>query len=199
MRAKQLACVAGVLGAGVLAAWPFRQHALPPPAMPASVPLDLTLRQADVTLAGSPPGDDSPAVGLDRVDRGLADRNGNLKPVQPAAFSVARPNLEDLGPPPELPLDFSPSALAPPPAAFVPRPRRPPGWSDKQLQPRSYTLRDGDTLEDVAERFLGSPTRAAEIFESNRALLAAPDLLPVGVTITIPPRHQAGDLEPADS
>lgn len=192
MRVKQLACVAGVLSAGVLAAWPFRQHALPPPPMPASVPLDLTLRQADVTLAGSPPGDDSPAIGLD-----LADRNGNLKPIQPAAFSVARPNLEDLGPPPELPLDFSPIAAAAPPASFVPSPRRPPGWTDKQTQPRSYTLRDRDTLEDLAERFLGSRSRADEIFEANRAELTAPDLLPVGVKIMIPPRLRADNLEPA--
>ena len=191
MRAKQLACVAGVLGAGVLAAWPFRQHALPAPSPPASVPLDLTLRQAEVTLAGSPPGDDSPATGLD-----LADRHGNLKPVQPAAYSVARPNLEDLGPPPELPINFAPAALGAPPADFVPRPRGP-SWSSKQMQPRSYTLRDGDTLEELSERWLGTRTRAGEIFEANRALLTAPDLLPVGVTIVIPPRLSADDLEPA--
>ena len=194
MRVKQLACVAGVLGAGVLAAWPFRQHALPVPPTPASVPLDLTLRQADVTLAGSPPGDDSPAVGLD-----LADREGNLKPVQPAAFSVARPSLEDLGPPPEMPISFSPARLDAPPGEFVPRNTPRPDWSEKQMQPRSYTLRDGDTLEDLADRFLGTQSRASEIFEANRAVLSAPDLLPVGIAIVIPPRVRVGDLEAAES
>ena len=192
MRAKQLACVAGVLGAGVLAAWPFRQHALPAPSLPASVPLDLSLRRADVTLAGSPPGDDSPAVGLD-----LADRQGNLKPIQPAAFSVSRPSLEELGPPPEMPITFSPAQLDVPPDEFVPRPKPRFGWSEQQRKPRSYTLRDGDTLEDLAERFLGTQGRAGEIFEANRAVLSAPDLLPVGVAIVIPPRAQAGDLEAA--
>ena len=193
MRAKQLACVAGVLGAGVLAAWPYRQHALPSPSPRASVPLDLTLRQADVALAGSPPGDDSPAPGLD-----LTDPSGHQKPIQPAAFSVSRPNLEDLGPPPDMPITFSPAALGAPPAEFVPRPRPPQGWPDKQLLPRSYRLRDGDTLEDLAERFLGTRTRAVEIFEANRALLSTPDLLPIGTTITIPPRVSADDLEPAE-
>jgi nucleoid-associated protein YgaU len=194
MRAKQLACVAGVLGAGVLAAWPFRQHAFPTPTPPASVPLDLTLRQADVTLAGSPAGDGSPAVGLD-----LADREGNLKPIQPAAFSISRPSLEDLGPPPEMPIAFAPAQLATPPGEFVPRAKPRPGWSAKQMQPRTYTLRDGDTLESLAERFLGIPSRAGEIFEANRAVLSAPDLLPVGVAIVIPPRVGGGDLEAADS
>jgi nucleoid-associated protein YgaU len=193
MRAKQLACVAGVLGAGVLAAWPFRQHALPAPSLPASVPLDLSLRRADVTLAGSPPGDDSPAIGLD-----LADRDGNLKPIQPAAFSVARPSLEDLGPPPEMPISFAPAQLDAPPAEFVPRPKPRSGWSERQLQPRSYTLRDGDTLEELAERFLGTQGRAGDIYEANRAVLTAPDLLPVGVAIVIPPRVRVGDLEPAE-
>ena len=185
--------MAGVLGAGLLAAWPFRQHAIPPPALPASVPLDLTLRQADTTLPVGPPGDQSPAVGLD-----LADRNGHLKPVQPAAFSVSRPNLEELGPPPELPITFSPATQGVAPGEFVPRARTAPGWSDKQMQPRSYTLRDGDTLEDLSQRFLGTTTRAGEIFEANRAVLSAPDLLPVGVTIVIPPKIRVSDLEPAD-
>jgi nucleoid-associated protein YgaU len=193
MRAKQLACVAGVLGAGVLAAWPFRQHALPAPALPASVPLDLTLRHADVTLAGSPPGDDSPAIGLD-----LADRQGNLKPIQPAAFSVARPSLEELGPPPEMPITFARAQLDAPPGEFVPRTATRGGWSDKQMRPRTYTLRDGDTLEDLAERFLGTQARAREIFEANRAVLTAPDLLPVGIAIVIPPRDGFGDLEAAE-
>lgn len=69
------------------------------------------------------------------------------------------------------------------------RPSKPPG------KPRPYRLRDGDTLEKIAERFLGSRERAGEIFEANRDALARPDLLPVGVTIVVPPREQAGDLE----
>ena len=90
MRAKQFACVAGVLGAGVLAAWPFRQYALPPPAVPASAPLDLTLRQADVTLAGSPPGDDSPAFGLDLTDQARLEEVRARHPLDEANGALDR-------------------------------------------------------------------------------------------------------------
>lgn len=193
MRARLLACVAGVLAAGVALAWPYRQDAVHSDPIAANVPLDLTLRRQDVTLQASPPGEDSPAVGLD-----LADRDGNLKPVQPAAFSISRPSLEDLGPPPEMPPIFSPSHSAVP-GVFVPRkPSDSNDWMDKQTRPRQYKLRDGDTLEGLAERWLGTRDRAAEIYEANRDRLAAPDLLPVGLTITIPPRLRLDGLEPAE-
>lgn len=199
MRASQLACVAGVLGAGVLAAWPFRQYATHSAPPPAAMPLDLTLRQPDVTLQPSPPGDDSPAVGLD-----LVDERGESVSIQPAVFSRAapaasrtgRPNLEDLGPPPELPIVFSPANALPPPAAFVPQTGSSPRWSARQSRPKQYKLRDGDTLEDLAQRHLGTRTRAEEIYAANRDVLASPDLLPVGLTIVIPPKQRADDLEP---
>jgi nucleoid-associated protein YgaU len=53
-------------------------------------------------------------------------------------------------------------------------------------QPRSYRLRDGDTLPWLAERYLGSRERAGELFTANQDVLTHPDLLPVGTTIKIP-------------
>jgi nucleoid-associated protein YgaU len=191
MRARLLLGVAAVLALGATLAWPYRQD--PPSSAPPAdeLALDLTLRRQDVTLQSGPAGEDSPAVGLD-----LADLAGNLKPVQPAAFSISRPSLEDLGPPPELPLAFSP-AKATAPGVFVPRPRTQDDWLQKQSRPRQYKLRDGDTLEALAEHWLGSRDRAGEIFEANRDSLKSPDLLPVGLTITIPPRLSPDELEPA--
>jgi nucleoid-associated protein YgaU len=52
---------------------------------------------------------------------------------------------------------------------------------------RTHRLADGDTLSDLAERYLGSRDRFAEIYEANRDRLTAPDLLPLGVELTIPP------------
>lgn len=49
-----------------------------------------------------------------------------------------------------------------------------------------YVVRYGDTLSQIAERFLGSPARFQEIFEINRDRLAAPDRLKVGKAIRIP-------------
>jgi nucleoid-associated protein YgaU len=60
-------------------------------------------------------------------------------------------------------------------------------------------LRDGDTLPELAQRFLGSTSRAPEIYDANRDLLSSPDLLPVGLSIVIPPRERFEDLEPAGS
>jgi hypothetical protein len=60
---------------------------------------------------------------------------------------------------------------------------------------RSHKIVDGDTLASLAERFLGSASRAGEIFERNRDVLLDPNLLPIGVELKIPPRNN----RPAES
>ena len=49
-----------------------------------------------------------------------------------------------------------------------------------------YTVRYGDTLSDIADRLLGSPSRYQEIYEVNRDRMASPDRLKVGAAIRIP-------------
>jgi hypothetical protein len=44
---------------------------------------------------------------------------------------------------------------------------------------------DGDSLETLAERYLGTAQRADQIYQANRVRLAAPDLLPIGTELTI--------------
>jgi hypothetical protein len=65
---------------------------------------------------------------------------------------------------------------------------------------RTHTIVDGDTLPKLAERYLGSADRSWEIFEANRDKLPAPDLLPIGVELEIPPSvtrpHTGGELVP---
>lgn len=51
---------------------------------------------------------------------------------------------------------------------------------------RTYRLRDGDTLRELASRFLGDPNRAGEIHQMNRAVIQHPEVLPLGVEIKIP-------------
>ena len=53
---------------------------------------------------------------------------------------------------------------------------------------RTHLLRDGDTLERIAERYLGSPQRSGEIFEANRDVLTDPRILPLGVRLRLPLR-----------
>lgn len=51
--------------------------------------------------------------------------------------------------------------------------------------PIRHTIVDGDTLPDLAERYLGNRRRADEIFEQNRGVLSSPDVLPLRVEIVI--------------
>jgi nucleoid-associated protein YgaU len=66
--------------------------------------------------------------------------------------------------------------------------------------PRRHTVRDGDTLGDLAERYYGDARRYREIFDANRATLSNPEMLPIGATLTIPaydPRFVPPPAEPA--
>jgi nucleoid-associated protein YgaU len=54
--------------------------------------------------------------------------------------------------------------------------------------PQTHKIVDGDTLEDLAARYLGSALRSAEIFQANRDLLSDPRLLPIGAELKIPGR-----------
>lgn len=52
-------------------------------------------------------------------------------------------------------------------------------------QPVQHVIVDGDTLPQLAERYLGDASLAEEIFAQNRDQLASPELLPLGVTLVI--------------
>lgn len=72
-------------------------------------------------------------------------------------------------------------------------------WMTENQQPfprppkklRRHAIQDGDSLERLAERYLGEKSRANEIYALNRELLTSPDLLPLGRVIMIPPRDPA--------
>jgi nucleoid-associated protein YgaU len=63
---------------------------------------------------------------------------------------------------------------------------------------KRHVLRDGDTLSALAQRYLGSASRANEIYEFNRQILKDPDLLPIGKTIQIPSGGDVSFREPKD-
>jgi len=62
-----------------------------------------------------------------------------------------------------------------------------PASAQREQPVRRHKIVDGDTLRGLAERYLGSPDRALEIYEANRDLLPSPELLPIGVELKIPP------------
>ena len=56
---------------------------------------------------------------------------------------------------------------------------------------RQHRVRDGDSLESIAEKYLGDPLLADVIYQANRGQLDSPQLLPIGAKLTIPARNQA--------
>ena len=182
----------GVVLLGLCAAWPYRQPPPPPdlkPAPPAQ-PLQFTIRRPDVPLELAPRIEVSPAQGL-YSPTSLHDAS----PPPPAPLSAAQTYaLESLAPPPTLPVSFQPAAPPSHPNEWRPDATARPAAQPRP--PRPYRLRDGDTLEKIADRLLGDRERAAEIFAANRHVLAQPDLLPVGVTIMVPSRDGPTTLEP---
>ncbi len=51
---------------------------------------------------------------------------------------------------------------------------------------RTYRIRPGDTLSEIAWRELGSSRRFHELYEANRDRLSHPDNLPIGMELRIP-------------
>lgn len=62
----------------------------------------------------------------------------------------------------------------------------------------THIVTDGDTLPRLAERYLGDPSRASELFALNEDRLDSPDLLPIGVVLRVPdePLAQQATLTP---
>ncbi|MFO0791278.1 MAG: LysM peptidoglycan-binding domain-containing protein [Pirellulales bacterium] len=66
----------------------------------------------------------------------------------------------------------------------------PPPWptANEEESPRTHIVEDGDSLEMLANQYLGDPLRSKEIFEFNRHVLSDPNLLPIGAELRIPDR-----------
>lgn len=54
---------------------------------------------------------------------------------------------------------------------------------------REHKIEDGDTLEQMAARYLGDPARANEIYELNQNILTSKEELPIGLILRIPSRE----------
>ncbi len=106
------------------------------------------------------------------------------------ALAAAYRSTVDVPPPPLLDAD------TPPPLAV--------GWSANdaanQAGPRAapsqavgatYVVRDGDDLTGIATRLFGHPAAASAIWSLNRDRLTNPDLLPIGMTLRMPPTAAA--------
>jgi len=148
----------------------------------------------------SPQGVSSPADPL-HIRRGVEDRNaGNSSAATPErasggktaprgleAVSVLKPIDDRFAPPAWQDGSFRTEGRAAPGGRPSPYAVLPSAAFDAPT-PRTHRIVDGDTLAGLAERYLGHPSRAGELFEANRGVLSSPELLPIGAELVIPPR-----------
>jgi nucleoid-associated protein YgaU len=64
-------------------------------------------------------------------------------------------------------------------SSITPLPRRPD-------RPVEYTIKAGDTLTHLADRFYGTASKWTKIYEANRDAIKNPDYIYIGQKITIP-------------
>ena len=83
-----------------------------------------------------------------------------------------------------------PASYAAPMNSVSVKPVAPPPWPmrEEAAEARTHIVVDGDSLERLASRYLSDPQRSREIYELNREVLSAPDLLPIGAELKIPER-----------
>ncbi len=70
--------------------------------------------------------------------------------------------------------------------------------TDTPQPARTHEVADGDTLQGIARKYLGSASLAGEIFEANRTRLTDPALLQIGEELIIP-AGAARTSSPSDS
>lgn len=173
-----------VVVGGVSLALVFRR-----PGRMGETPLPSSGEQLMLRKRDAPP--EAPAAG----DRSL------VRPAAPQGYPAAAPATLEPSRMPAMPKPPETDALPPDSARLHPAgdPTATSRWgvslgmmlpeNGQTAAAETHKIADGDTLSALAERYLGSASRAMEIFEANRGVLASPQLLPIGVELKLPPRQ----------
>jgi hypothetical protein len=106
------------------------------------------------------------------LNAGYSDNGQSLPNAVPASYTAPATNVVD-------------GQVAPPP---WPAP-------EEAAELRTHIVADGDSLERLASRYLSDPQRSREIYELNRDVLSAPDLLPIGAELKIPERFASASRD----
>ena len=168
-RKPKLIAAAAVLAVGLGLAWPWRRgESIPASVLPISQPStsfgSVPAPLVEGTSASAPTTVSATTIGL----------AGTAPPSELASASllsqsvtVAKPVQVEAG---QLALSGIGASEASPTAA----------------RERSYIVQDGDSLERLAQRYLGDEGRAIELFDLNREVLENPHLLRIGTELKIP-------------
>jgi phage tail protein X len=176
----------GIVTGGMVLALLFR-HPSPPPNAPTADPCGpLVLRGRMATPSAELSDLPSVRVGVKRppVD------------TSPTSLVPARASLDATEPPPLLARSYPESPETATSRWGTSMAFGLAGAETEALHERTHKIVDGDTLAKLAQRFLGSADRAREIYEANKYLLPGPEILPIGVELTIPPRRNPAATAP---
>jgi nucleoid-associated protein YgaU len=184
----RLSGAGAIVSAGLSLAWPFRAASDPvasPSKAEAVAALTPIPRPEAAQVVFQSPGQTAPSVKVVQSPKRLP-RTAPAEPPAPRALPVATLSAE----PPELPSHFTAieraGNLAGKPVASTES-----GGTSAQIPVREHCLVDGDTLQRLAQRYLGDGHRWPEIQSANASLLTNPEVLPIGKTIRLPPRTAA--------
>jgi len=124
---------------------------------------------------------------------GCGPKKEELPPLEPAAAEAPAPvavpgagagktpvAVETMPPPPVA----RPRPLTP---VKVPAETTPPAPADAAAG-QSYVMKAGDTLYTLAKRFYGNGNLWTRIFDANKDKIKDPSHIPIGTTLTIPPK-----------
>jgi len=190
----KLAIVVVVLATGVVAALPFHKGGQSDGTTADSSPDDLVLRRHLNLRIGPQAGSARPTDPANA----LPERH-TAKPAQiRSPGTIEDPWVQRTEGTPELSDRFSrldgvppvPGLPAPPStdtAQQGPGPPQPAALHpDRHTVMLRYQIVDGDSLPELAQRYLGDSRLYLEIYDLNRDVLHSPDLLPIGCEIKIP-------------
>jgi NitT/TauT family transport system substrate-binding protein len=104
--------------------------------------------------------------------------------AKPAAAVVEKPTVAAKPSPVPAP---QVKASATPVTAQVPSPASP-----RTVAGEQYTIKPGDTLSKLAERYYGATGKWEKIYEANKDAIKNPNYIFIGQKITIPPAPQSG-------
>ena len=196
-RSRKLLTAGVILSVGLALSWPFRQSQETPDST-AKIPDD-TIRATN----GDPVAFDSPVptprqvevpIAPEHVAARMASTNESAEPSSAnhglESFDLANHPSLQADPDKEQEDSTTPTAAVTPtdsrPAYSVADREKSPPLSGDWPQEVLHVVRNGDTLEGLAERYLDDPGRGLEIFDLNRDQLSNPYLLPIGVELRIP-------------
>jgi phage tail protein X len=186
------------MAAGLCAAWPFRKTLLDEdefqvsPA-PAAVTSRLPRPALSTTLSHEPADEPAPAPRHSEPEIGhepltaVLDRGVPRRELVKLDQTAALPRLPARYSSQSSDVSFESRSAVPEESGSSSSPA---GTPSPPRDRRYYRIRRHDTLEDIAERLLGSRAHADKLLAANADVILVREILPVGVTIVVPELHE---------